>query len=391
MGAMKAVVIAASVVVLGASTVSAEETLRVGFVTTLSGGGALLGEELQRGWDIGLAALGGKIGGLPTEISVVDDQAKPDVALTGIDKLINETKVQVIAGVVWGNVMTAIYEPVVRSKTALLVTNSAVNIAAGKDCSPYYISTSFETDSATKATATLVNADGMKTTFLLAPNYQVGKDIHNELRKDYDGKVVGETLFKLGQTDFESELSEIRAAQPQSVVAFAPGAMGIALMKQAQALGLTKSTHFYPVNIVDELTLPALGDSVVGTEFVSPYDGTQDIPANRQFVAAFEAKYHRPPTQYAAQTYDGVMLLDAGVRGLDGKVDDPKALVAEMHKAKFQSVRGPLRFNVNGYPIQNMYKLEVVTGPDGKPKIQGAGIVVKDQSDAYAKDCPLTW
>jgi branched-chain amino acid transport system substrate-binding protein len=379
------------VLALTASASSAEETLKIGLVTTLSGGGAILGEELKRGWDLGTEMLGGRIGGLATETIVVDDQTKPEVAVTAIDKLLNQDKVQIVAGIVWSNILIAIYDAVIKSNTVLISTNAGASIAAGKNCSPLYITTSWQNDQFGDATLKLVQADGLTKAYMIAPNYQAGKDITAQFDIELKDTKVGETLFKLGQTDFQAELSDIRAKQPQSVIAFAPGAMSIAFMKQWKALNLSQSIRLYTINMVDELTLPALGDAALGTAFVSVYDAGQDIPANKKFVAAFKEKYKRLPTQYAAQAYDGVMLLDSGIRARNGNIDDRKALVAEMRKANIQSVRGPLRYNNNNFPIENMYKLGVVAGADGKPEIRGEGIAVKDQSDDYHQECKLTW
>jgi branched-chain amino acid transport system substrate-binding protein len=364
------------------------ETLKIGLVTTLSGGGAILGEELKRGWDVGMEMLGGKVGGLPTEIIVVDDQTKPDIAVTAIDKLLNQEKVQVVAGVLWSNVLIAVYDRVIQANTILLSTNAGANIAAGRACSPLYISTSWQTDEFADATIAMVRHDGATKAFLIAPNYQAGKDIENQFNATFKDTKVGETMFKLGQSDFQAELSEIRAANPQSVIAFAPGAMSVAFMKQWNALGLSKSIKLYTINMIDEQTLPVFGQAALGTDFVSVYDATFDNPANQKFTAAFLAKYKRLPTQYAAQAYDGVMLLDAGIRGRGGDIADRKALVAEMHKANFQSVRGPLLFNNNNFPIENMYRLQVIE-KDGKLAIASAGIAVKDMQDSYHQQCPM--
>lgn len=382
--------LAAGFAMVLAATTSRAETLKIGLVTTLSGGGAILGEELKRGWDVGMEMLGGKIGGLPTEVIVVDDQTKPDVAVTAIDKLVNQDKVQVVAGVLWSNILIAIYDRVIQSDTVLLSTNAGANIAAGKNCSPLYITTSWQTEEFADATIAMVRHDGATRTYLIAPNYQAGKDIENQFNAAFKDTKVGETMFKLGQSDFQAELSEIRARSPQSVIAFAPGAMSIAFMKQWNALDLSKSIKLYTINMIDEQTLPVFGKAALGTDFVSVYDATLDNEANKKFTAAFLAKYKRLPTQYAAQAYDGVMLLDAGIRGRAGDLADRKALVAAMHKANFQSVRGPMTYNNNNFPIENMYRLTVVE-KDGKLAIAPAGIAVKDMQDSYHQQCPMKW
>ncbi len=99
----------------------------------------------------------------------------------------------------------------------------------------------------------------------------------------------------------------------------------------------------------------------------------------------------RVPTQYAAQAYDAVFLLDSGIRATGGKVEDKAALVRVLRKVDFPSVRGKVTFNVNNFPIQDFHKLEVALGADNKPMIRGVGVAAKDHKDAYYGACKLTW
>jgi branched-chain amino acid transport system substrate-binding protein len=370
---------------------NAQEKLRIGLVTTLTGPGATLGLELKNGWDLGLAALGNRIGGLETEVTVVDDQLKTDTAVSGVDSLISRHRVHVVAGVLWSNVLLAIQDRVLKSNTILLSTNAGPPQLAGEACSPLYISTSWQNDQFMDATAQIVKDDGVKSVLLMAPNYQAGKDLMTTFPKVYQGAIVDTILFKLGQSDFQADLSLIRAKAPEALVVFAPGAMAIAFLKQWQSSGLASSIKLYTINMVDSLSLPAIGDAVVGTPHVSPYDPTGKSEANARFVKAYQAKVGRIPTQYAAQAYDAVFLLDSGVRAVGGKVEDKAALVRAMRKAEFPSVRGQIKFNVNNFPIQDFHKLEVVMGPDNKPAIRGAGIAIKDHKDAYYGNCKLSW
>ena len=378
-------------VMMAASAGSAQEKLRIGLISTLTGPGASLGLELKNGWDLGLVALGNRIGGLETEVTVVDDQLKTDTAITGVDSLISQHKVHVVAGVLWSNVLLAIADRVLKSNTILLSTNAGPSQLAGEACSPLFISTSWQNDQFMDATAQIVKDDSVKSVLLMAPNYQAGKDLMTTFPKVYDGKVVDTILFKLGQTDFQADLSLIRAKAPQALVVFAPGAMAVAFLKQWHSSGLGKSIKLYTINMVDSLSLPAIGDTVIGTPHVSPYDPTGKSEANAKFVKAYQAKVGRVPTQYAAQAYDAVFLLDSGVRAVGGKLDDKAALVRAMRKAEFPTVRGHIKFNVNNLPIQDFHKLEVALGADGKPAIRGLGVAVKDHKDAYFGACKLSW
>ncbi|MFO0987924.1 MAG: ABC transporter substrate-binding protein [Alphaproteobacteria bacterium] len=377
--------------IAAASGAAAQDKLRIGLVSTLTGPGASLGLELKNGWDLGLAAVGNRIGGLETEVTVVDDQLKTDTAVAGVDSLISQHKVHVVAGVLWSNVLLAIADRVLKSNTLLISTNAGPPQLAGEGCSPLFMSTSWQNDQFMDATGRIVKDDGVKTVLLMAPNYQAGKDLMTTFPKVYDGKIVDTILFKLGTTDFQADLSLIRSKAPEALVVFAPGAMAVAFLKQWHASGLGKTIKLYTINMVDSLSLPAIGDTVIGTPHVSPYDPTGKSEANAKFVKDYQAKVGRVPTQYAAQAYDAVLMLDSGVRATGGKLDDKAALVRAMRKASFPTVRGRIGFNVNNLPIQDFHKLEVAVGPDGKPAIRGLGVAVKDHKDAYYTGCKLTW
>jgi len=375
----------------GASMAPAQEKLRIGLISTLTGPGAGLGTELKNGWDLGLESVGKKIGGLETEIFLVDDQLKTDTAVSAVDNLIGQHKVHVVAGVLWSNVLLAIYERVVKSNTIMLSTNAGPPQLAGSACTPLYISTSWQNDQFMDATAQIVVDDKVKSVVLMAPNYQAGKDLMTTFPKVYKGQIVESILFKLGQSDFQAELSLVRSKKPESLVIFAPGGVAIAFLKQWHSTDLGKTIKLYTINMVDSLSLPAIGDTVIGTYHVSPYDPTGKSVANEKFVKAYQAKFGKMPTQYAAQAYDAVAMLDSGVRTVGGKLDDKLALIKAMRKADFPSVRGKFQFNVNNFPIQDFHKLEVVLGSDQKPTIRGVGVAVKDHKDAYYGDCKQRW
>lgn len=365
--------------------------LTIGLITTLSGGGAVLGEELKRGWDIGMQMVDNKIGGLDTQVIVADDQLRPDVAVSVANRMITEQKVDVVAGVVWANILLAIYKPVLNSGTILLTSNAGPRQLAGKDCNKLFMSTSWQSDQFGTATAILLNSDKINSAYLMAPNYQAGRDILTAFTKDFKGKTAGTTFFKLGQTDFQAELSDISAQSPKSVVVFAPGSMGIAFMKQWHALGLSKTIPLYTINTIDATTLPAMGDAAEGSMYVSIYDATSKSASNQKFVSAFNKRFHRMPTQYAMQAYDAVMLLDKGIRATGGNIADKAALVRAMRKVNLDSPRGQMTYNVNNDPIQDWYKLGVVKGADGSQQITKLGLAVHDLKDAYYRECPLTW
>jgi branched-chain amino acid transport system substrate-binding protein len=105
-------------------------------------------------------------------------------------------------------------------------------------------------------------------------------------------------------------------------------------------------------------------------------------------VSDFQKKYGRPPSEYAVQAYDTIMLLDGAVRDAKGKVEDKPAFLAALKKASFKSLRGNFRFGNNNFPIQDYYVGRVVK-EGGKVRMKTDELVLKDHGDAYAAQCPL--
>jgi branched-chain amino acid transport system substrate-binding protein len=371
----------------------AQAELRIGYLTTLTGGGAFLGNQIANGWKLGMedegwTKDGDKLGGVPTRMFWGDDQQDTDVGLNAARKMIGSDKVHIVAGIVWSNVLLAVKAPVIDGKRILMSSNAGASPMAGAQCSPYFITTSWNNDQQGESSGALVEKEGVRSVFLLSPNYQAGKDMLAGFRRYYKGKVVDQLLYKLGTTDFQAEISKVRAAKPDGVFIFAPGAMGIAFMKQWDASGVGKTVKLYTLAVVDNVTLKAVGDTAIGTFHAMWWDPNGQFPANQKFVKNYIAKFGHHPSYFAAQGYEGPRLLAAALRKL-GKFDenDLLTLAKTMRRTEFDSVRGPFRYNVNGIPIQDWYKLEVVPGKDG-PTIKATDVVFKAHVDSYWKDCP---
>ena len=373
---------------------AAQAELRIGYITTLTGGGAFLGNQLVNGFKLALehegwTKDGDKLAGVPTRVFYGDDQQDTDIGLKAARKMLDSDKVHIIAGIVWSNVLMAVKGPTIEQKRILMSANAGASPMAGKECSPYFISTSWNNDQQGESSGALVEKEGIKSVFLLSPNYQAGKDMLSGFRRYYKGKVIDQLLYKPGTTDFQAEISRVRAAKPEGVFIFAPGAMGIAFMKQWNASGAAKEIKLYTLAVVDNVTLKAIGDSAVGTFHAMFWDPNGKFPGNEKFVKGYIAKYGQHPSYFAAQAYDGPRLLAAALRQLGSKFDenDMLTLAKTMRRVPFESVRGPFKYNVNGIPIQDWYKLEVLPGQGG-PTIKATDIVFKAHLDSYWKQCP---
>ncbi len=383
-------VAAAAVLGLMAGAVNAEP-VKVGMIVTLSGPPAALGKQSRDGFQLALDKLGGKLGGQETEFIVEDDELKPDVAISKAKSLVEREQVNVVVGTIFSNMLQAIFKPVVTSDTFLISPNAGPSTFAGKNCNPYFFATSYQNNQNFEVLGKYAQDQGFKNVFMMAPNYQAGKDSMVGFKSNYSGGVADEVYTPLGHKDFSAEIAKMSAAKPDALFTFMPGGMGVRLVKQFRAAGLADQMTFLSAFTVDETTLPAQKDDAVGFFGAGNWAPNLDTPGNADFVSAFEAKYGYVPGTYAMQAYDTAMLLDSAIRMVDGKVSDKDALRAAIRKADFSSLRGDFKFNKNHYPVQDFYLLKVAKRSDGKFQTEIEKKVFEDQGDSYASECAMTW
>jgi branched-chain amino acid transport system substrate-binding protein len=372
----------------------AANELRIGFLSTTSGGGAVIGRHQVNGWQLGLehegwTKDGDKLGGVPTRIFQADDQAKPDVGIAAAEKFLKQDKVQIIAGIIWSSIMVPVFKVAMEAKVGIVGTNAGTSLIAGPLCNPLFISTSWQGDQPSEALGTLITKDKVASIYVLAPNYQGGKDLVSGVMRTMKGvKVVGQDLFKLGETDFQAEISKVRAVKPAALFVFAPGAMGIGFVKQWHASGAGKEIRLYTIHTIDWVTLPAIGEAGVGAVETIQWSPDLDNAETKRFVKDYMAKFGHTPSNFSQQAYDAPRLIAAAVKAVNGKVDDVAALMKAMRKVSYPSLRGPYQYNVNGFPIQNFYRVEVIKGGDAKPTIVNRGVIIANSKDSYWETCP---
>jgi len=383
---------AAAVLALVASPAMAQQKLKIGFITTLSGPTGGIGKHMKDSVEIALDHLGRKVGGLETEVIFGDDQQKPDVGVQVAEEMLKKHQVDFMSGIIWSNVMMAVVPVVTGAGKIMVGSNAGASPLAGAQCNELYFSASWNNDQSPEAMGKFMQDKGINDVYVLAPNYQAGKDMVAGLKRYYKGRIVEETYTKLGQQDYQAEISQLRSKNPKAVFAFFPGGMGIQFVKQYVQAGLRDTIPLYTVFTVDETTLPALKEAAIGQYEARFWSPDINIPASKRYVADFQKKFGYTPSFYGAQSYDSIMLIDSAVRATKGNVKDTKALVAAMRKANFDSIRGRFTFNVNQHPIQDFYLLQAVksSNKDGvEMKILQKAF--EKHKDAYYQDCKMKW
>ena len=369
----------------------AQQKLRIGFITTMSGPQGVIGGYMRDSVELALDHLGRKVGGLDVEVIYGDDQTKPDVGVQVAEEMLKKHNVDIVAGIIWSNVMMAV-QPVVNGAGKIMVgTNAGASPLAGKQCNELYFSTSWNNDQTPEAMGKFLQDSGVNDIYVMAPNYQAGKDMVAGLKRYYKGRIVEEVYTKLGQQDYQAEITQLRSKNPKAVFAFYPGGMGIQFVRQYTQAGLRDRIPLYSVFTVDETTLPALKDAAIGQFEARFWSPDFDNAASKKYVGDFRKKFGYTPSYYGAQSYDAIKLIDSAVRAVKGNVKDTKGMVAAMRKANYESIRGPFKFNNNHHPIQDFYLLRAEKGgPEGvEMRIQKK--VFEKHPDSYHKECKMEW
>lgn len=367
-----------------------QRTVKIGFVSTFSGPTAVLGADMRNSFELALDHLGRKMGGLPVDVIYEDDQQKPGVGRQKTEELIESDHVDFIVGYIWSNVLLASLKPVVDSKTILIGANAGPSQIAGELCSPYFFSTSWQNDQTPAAMGRYMNQKGVKTVYLVGPNYAAGRDMLAGAKSTFKGKIVGEDYTRWpDQLDFSSELSKIQATKPDAVFVFYPGAAGIQFLNQYVQAGLKSRIPLYTAFTIDETTLPRQGNNALGVPGAQEW--VNDLPneANKKFVADYRAKYKLSPSFYGAQAYDAAMLVNSAVAAVGGDLSRKDDMIKAMEKADFASVRGKFRYGNNHFPIQNFYLQDVVKRADGTLGLKTVATIVKDDQDNFHGKCPM--
>ena len=374
-----------------AGTARSADQVKIGFVSTLSGPSSALGIDIRDGFQLAVKLGGGKLGGLPAEVIVNDDQFKPDVARQLFERNVKRDKVDFMTGVVFSNIMLAALPEALDNKTIYISPNAAPSSIAGKDCNPLFFAVSWPNDAYHEAAGAFANQRELKNAYLLAPNYQAGKDSLAGFKRTFKGQIVGENYTKLGQLDYAAEIAEVRAAKPQALYIFLPGGMGINFIKQFVGAGLGKDIMLVlPGFSADQDVINPVGNAMAGLFNTAHWSPDFANPANQKFVAEFQKEYKRTPTLYASQGYDAAQLINAAVRDVKGKLEDQEAVRKALRAARFDSVRGAFKFNTNQYPIQNYYVRTV--GSDGKGGLVNRSFnepILKNHGDAYVQNCAM--
>ena len=390
-----ALALAAAAALLASPSLGADK-VKIGFVTTLTTPAGVIGRDMVDAVNLAVQDIGGMMGSLEVELIIEDDGFKPETGKQKTDKLVKQDDVHFVTGFIWSHVLLASRKSALDGGKFLISSNAGPSQIAGKLCHENFFSTSWQNDQTPMAMGEVLNQQGVKSIYVMAPNYAAGKNMVAGVERTFKGEVLGKDMTKWGkdaQLDFSAELAKAKASGADGIFVFYPGKAGGAFIKQYQQAGLQDEIALYTVFTVDSIALPKLQEAAMtgvlgslNTQFWGP---DLDTPQNKQFVSGFKKAYGRYPSFYAAQSYDTIFLIKSAVEAVGGNLDDMDGMRAAMMKADFPSVRGPFRYGNNHFPIQNFYLRQVVEDADGVWTTTVVDTVLKDHQDVYAAECKM--
>ena len=390
---IRTVCIAAAIAVTGAAQAA---EVKIGFITTLTTPAGVIGEDMKNSVELALEHLGSKMGGLDVVLIMEDDGFKPDIGKQKTDKLVKRDDVDFVAGYIWSHVLLASARSVLDADKFLISANAGPSQMAGKRCNKNFFSTSWQNDQTPMAMGEHLNQVGVKSIYVMAPNYAAGKDMVKGVESTFKGEIKGKDLTKWGadaQLDFSAELAKAKASGAEAIFVFYPGKAGGAFIKQYQQAGLQDVMPLYTVFTVDSIALPKLQagglTGVLGSKNTLEWSPDMDNAVNQRFVADYLKKHGKYPSFYGAQAYDSILLINSAVEATGGNLKDKDALRAALKSANFDSVRGRYTYGNNHMPIQNFYLREVVEDSAGRWTTKIVSTVYENHQDPYASQCKM--
>jgi branched-chain amino acid transport system substrate-binding protein len=367
---------------------AAQTSTKIGFLSTFSGPQGQLGEEIHAGFQVALDQLAGKLGGVGVEMLVGDDQTKPDIARQLVDKMIEQDKVDIITGMLNSSVLLAIARPALDAGKIVISSIAGPSVLAGRQCHPDFFVAAPQNDASSEAMGQYLQTKGVKRVMLISSNYPAGRDKMTGFKRFFKGEVVAELYPPFTQLDYAAEIAQVRANKPEAVFEFLPGGVGINFLKQFNESGLRKDVNLYTdFGGLDETMIAAVGDAALGAQAASFWSATMVNPVNARFVSAFEKKFRRLPSFYAAAGYDTALLLNAAIKAANGQVADKAALRRAMETIELDAARGRVRFNTNHIPLSDFYLSTVVKDDKGRYVLSLGQKILSDHKDAYAEQC----
>ncbi len=353
-----------SLMLLIAGTATAQSgPVKIGLLLPYTGPLGIQGVEATKGFELYMNKLGMKAGGRAIQVVKEDTEAKPDVGLTKIKKLIESDKVDFVVGPVSSVVALAIRNYVNDQGVPLIVPVAFSRaLTAPPQTSPSIFRIIETTDQANYPMgAWMMKNTKYRKVIIMATDFVAGRDSVLAFAAGFKaagGQIVKEIYAPLGASDFAPYLAEAADTKADAVYAFFPGADAIHFVKQYKEYGLFEKLPLTGYNVLtDDTLLPAIGDAAVGIVTVGGWSATLNVPESKAFVADYQRAYKDTPTRYAAHGYESAQLIAATIDTLKGNLSDRNKVKDTLKTTlpKLKTPRGHLEFDASRQVIPPVF------------------------------------
>ena len=346
-------------------------SIRIGFVTDLTGPAAQAAKDMVNGLTLYLDEIGSQMAGRKVELIVEDSQGRPDVALTKLRKIVEHDRVHIVAGVLFGHIGYALAPKVEEYRIPALFTVAASDDLTQRLKYRWVIRTGWASSQPSHpfgeyAARTL----GYRRVAVVASDYAFGWEVVGGFQRTFEesgGQVIQKLWAPLGVMDLSPYIAKIRR-DADAVLTMIAGASTLQFLKQYEEAGLKAKIPLIGGGpAVDEALLPSMGDEALGVITPLIYSGALDTPANRRFVKDYRARFGKVPSYFSETNYTSGRWINEAVKALGGNVEDREKLLAALRKVEIADApRGPVRLDAYGNPIQNVYFRKVERNREGE-------------------------
>ncbi len=358
------VVVALAIVLIVTQTKKEPGEIKIGVITPLSGEGATYGEATKRGIDLAVEELNqkGGINGKRIVMIYEDDRIDPEEGTKAIQKLINSDKVPVIVGAFGSSVSLAVAPIAEKNKVVLLSASSTAD--ALKDAGDYFFRNVPPNSKQGKSAAEFaIDKLKARTAAILYMNNDYGISLTKAFENFFNqkgGSILIVENYDPGDRDFRSQLSKVKAKQPDIV--FFPGhyqESGL-ILKQARELGI-KSIFIGGDGSYSPELIKIGGDAAEGSYYtlMAMGYGIADEEIEK-FTTAFKSKYGMEPDVYSAYAYDALKIIAQAVQ--NGGYNSEGIKNALYQTKNFKGVTGITSFDSFGEVDKPFHIYEVRNG-----------------------------
>lgn len=359
----------ASLVALTAAPAAAQEPIRVGFLTALTGALAQPGKEMQNGIELLLQEQGQTLAGRPIQLTVLDTASNPAVALTKARELVEQRKVHVIIGPLAAFEAYAVAPYVNTHRVPMISPSAAADDLTQRKATPFFVRAASNSSLPTQPFGTYAAKTlSYKKIATIADDFAFGHEVVAGFQRTFEdagGQVVQKLWPPLGTTDQGPYITQLRRDVDAVFIGFA-GIAALRFLKQYQEGG-SRIPVLANQTAVDEALLRSMGDEALGVVSTMHYSAALDTPANRKFVAAYRQAFGgNDPGYYSVGAYTAGLVLKQALEKVGGRIEDTDAFLKALRAAALTDAPGgPIRLDKYGNPVHNVY-IRRVERKDGR-------------------------